>query len=146
VTSAGINDFPISCMQLHVNMKKQETISKAKDEQYALFYKFQKFANEINENKEGNNNRVLVHCAMGMSRSATGAIMFLMKLFQCGFDDVFEFVKTQRQETDPNEGFIEQLRRFETQQWQFIDKPIIDVAAIKMNAQIEAEAKALKLI
>jgi len=49
---------------------------------------------------------------MGMSRSATSAIMFIMKLFQAEFDDVFEFVKTQRTETDPNEGFVEQLKRF----------------------------------
>lgn len=81
IVEAGNYEYPISCQVLHVNMKKQETLCKAKDEQYALFYKFQKFANQINENKEGNENRVLVHCAMGMSRSATGAIMFLMKLF-----------------------------------------------------------------
>jgi protein-tyrosine phosphatase len=131
ITEAGTHDFPISTMVLHVNFKKQDTICKAKDDQYALFYKFQKFANQINEQADGNKNRVLVHCAMGMSRSATGAIMFLMRLFQCGFEDVFEFVKTQRQETDPNEGFIEQLRRFELQKWNFIEAQTIDVSAVK---------------
>ena len=28
-------------------------------------------------------------------------------------EDAFEFVKTQREATDPNDGFMEQLRSFE---------------------------------
>lgn len=33
--------------------------------------------------------------------------------------DAFEFVKTQREKTDPNEGFMEQLRRFEEAAFNF---------------------------
>ena len=75
--------------------------------------RFQRTIHAINTGNPDNKNRVLVHCAMGMSRSATSAIMFIMKLFSAEFDDVFEFVKTQREETDPNEGFVDQLKRFE---------------------------------
>ena len=105
--------YPISNQILHVNIKKQETEVKTKDHQYEQFLKIQQFFKSINTTHPENQNRVLVHCAMGMSRSATGAIMFLMKLFNCCFDDAFEFIKTQRQKTDPNEGFVEKLRYFE---------------------------------
>jgi protein-tyrosine phosphatase len=59
-----------------------------------MYAKIQKFAKTINESDPDNKGKVLVHCAMGMSRSATSVIMFLMRLFHCKFDDAFEFVKT----------------------------------------------------
>jgi len=36
-----------------------------------------------------NNNRILVHCAMGISRSAAIVIMYLMKKFSTSFESVF---------------------------------------------------------
>lgn len=56
---------------------------------------------------------------MGMSRSATSVIMFIMRLFSMKLDDAFEFVKTQREATDPNDGFLEQLRIFEKTDFSF---------------------------
>ena len=50
---------------------------------------------------------------MGKSRSATAFIMYVMRRFGISMDDAFEFCKTQRIETEPNEGFMEQLRMFE---------------------------------
>ena len=38
---------------------------------------------------EDSNNNVLIHCAMGKSRSATITIMFLMKRFSWNFEKVF---------------------------------------------------------
>lgn len=57
--------------------------------------------------------RMLIHCAMGKSRSATSFIMYVMRRFNMNVSDAFEFCYTQRQETEPNEGFMEQLRVFE---------------------------------
>lgn len=59
---------------------------------------------------------------MGMSRSATSVIMFIMRLFSMKLEDAFEFVKTQRQATDPNDGFMEQLRSFEKTSFSFQDE------------------------
>ena len=67
----------------------------------------------MNRAEGRNENCVLVHCAMGKSRSATSLIMYVMRRFGLSLDDAFEFCKTQRQETEPNEGFMEQLRVFE---------------------------------
>mmetsp|Transcript_28566 Transcript_28566/g.35337 ORF Transcript_28566/g.35337 Transcript_28566/m.35337 type:complete len:116 (-) Transcript_28566:188-535(-) len=62
---------------------------------------------------ERSQTRMLIHCAMGKSRSATSFIMYVMRRFGLGVTDAFEFCFTQRQETEPNEGFMEQLRAFE---------------------------------
>ena len=59
-----------------------------------MYVKIQKFFRKINDSNPDNQSKVLVHCAMGMSRSATSVIMFLMRTFSCKFDDAFEFVKT----------------------------------------------------
>ena len=56
---------------------------------------------------------------MGMSRSATSVIMFIMRLFSMKLEDAFEFVKTQREATDPNDGFMQQLRDFESTAFTF---------------------------
>lgn len=54
-----------------------------------------------------------------MSRSATSVIMFIMRLFGMKLEDAFEFVKTQREATDPNDGFMEQLKMFEAKAFKF---------------------------
>jgi hypothetical protein len=40
--------------------------------------------------------------------------MFVMVLLQLPFETAFRFVKTQRPEIDPNEGFVAQLKSLET--------------------------------
>jgi len=62
---------------------------------------------------EDSNHRVLIHCALGKSRSATVTIMYLMKKFQWGFEQALEYVKTKRKTVDPNYGFLKQLEEFE---------------------------------
>ena len=56
---------------------------------------------------------------MGKSRSATSFIMYIMRRFSLTMTDAFEFCFTQRKETEPNEGFMEQLRIFEANQNRF---------------------------
>ena len=56
---------------------------------------------------------------MGKSRSATSVTMFIMRLFSMKLEDAFEFVKTQREATDPNSGFLEQLSNFEETNFKF---------------------------
>ena len=73
-----------------------------------------------NFNKVSNNQNVLfVHCAMGMSRSASCVIMYIMKKFKIGFEQVFEFVQSRREKIDPNEGFIDKLKELERNHFKF---------------------------
>ena len=56
--------------------------------------------------------KVLVHCAAGVSRSASIVIAYIMWDKKMSFEEAFEFVKSKRN-IGPNNGFIEQLKLFE---------------------------------
>lgn len=58
------------------------------------------------------NKKVLVHCYYGVSRSATIVIAFIMKKYRLRYDKAFERVKAKRILTQPNTGFVQQLRLF----------------------------------
>jgi protein-tyrosine phosphatase len=68
--------------------------------------------NLLNSN---NQHRVLVHCAMGRSRSATMVIMYLMKKFDISMEIALRLAKTRREVVDPNEGFLRKLEEYETE-------------------------------
>jgi protein-tyrosine phosphatase len=54
---------------------------------------------------ESPTNRVLVHCAYGISRSSSIVIMFLMKHYSIDYEEAFRHVKTCREIIEPNQGF-----------------------------------------
>lgn len=56
---------------------------------------------------------VLVHCYMGISRSSTLVIAFLMKEYGMDYHKAFAFTKSKRDVIDPNEGFERDLKKFE---------------------------------
>ena len=49
--------------------------------------------------------RILLHCAAGVSRSASFTIAFLMKENKLSYEDAKEFVKSKRKCILPNTGF-----------------------------------------
>lgn len=55
---------------------------------------------------------VLIHCQLGMSRSATVAIAYLMRKRHEGLDSVYPEVR-QRRKVKPRDNFIDQLRVWE---------------------------------
>jgi protein-tyrosine phosphatase len=57
--------------------------------------------------------KVLVHCEVGVSRSATLAIALLMTQQRRRFFDAYRDVRTKRPEILPNIGFASQLQRLE---------------------------------
>jgi len=61
----------------------------------------------------GSGGKVLVHCKMGISRSASTVIAFAMKYFQWSMVDALEHVKASRSIIDPNTGFRHQLSVYE---------------------------------
>ena len=57
--------------------------------------------------------KVLVHCMAGASRSATVVIAYLMWVNKWKFEEAFSFVKSKRPIACPNDGFQDQLKLFE---------------------------------
>ncbi len=59
------------------------------------------------------NGKVLVHCQMGISRSPTIVIAYLMKRNDLTYDMAFNEVKLKRSIIDPNILFLSQLCDYE---------------------------------
>jgi hypothetical protein len=57
--------------------------------------------------------KVYVHCQLGVSRSASFVIAYLMKTMNMGYTDSYNFVKKKRRGILPNNGFLKQLKLFE---------------------------------
>jgi len=56
---------------------------------------------------------VLVHCAMGISRSSTIVIAYLMQKNKWDFQTAYQYVMERRPYICPNMGFRRQLKMFE---------------------------------
>merc|ERR1711941_22135 len=64
--------------------------------------------------KRNENERVLVHCQAGISRSATACLAFMMKEFNQSLECSFEQLRQQR-DVCPNFSFLGQLKVWEKQ-------------------------------
>ena len=56
--------------------------------------------------------RILVHCKMGVSRSASCVIAYLMKEYKIDVDEALKMTRNERPIVDPNEGFLRQLEEY----------------------------------
>ncbi|TMW61687.1 hypothetical protein Poli38472_010750 [Pythium oligandrum] len=59
--------------------------------------------------------RVLVHCQVGRSRSATIVLAYLIQRHHQSFQDALALVRAVRPQIQPNQGFLRQLRRWAAQ-------------------------------
>ncbi|XP_072547982.1 uncharacterized protein ssh2a isoform X2 [Salminus brasiliensis] len=57
--------------------------------------------------------KCLVHCKMGVSRSASTVIAYAMKEYGWDLDKAFEHVKDRRSVTKPNPSFMKQLEEYQ---------------------------------
>lgn len=64
------------------------------------------------EESKGN---VYVHCAAGVSRSATIVIYYIMRKKNKKYEDAYQFVKERRPSIAPNIGFVKQLKALENE-------------------------------
>ncbi|KAK7934115.1 hypothetical protein WMY93_005011 [Mugilogobius chulae] len=60
-----------------------------------------------------NSSKCLVHCKMGVSRSASTVIAYAMKEYGWSLEKSYNFVKQKRSITRPNAGFMKQLAEYE---------------------------------
>ncbi|XP_043924329.1 protein phosphatase Slingshot homolog 1 isoform X1 [Protopterus annectens] len=68
--------------------------------------------NFINKAKK-NQSKCLVHCKMGISRSASTVIAYAMKEFGWSLEKAYNYVKEKRNVTQPNKSFMRQLAEYE---------------------------------
>ncbi len=66
----------------------------------------------IDENIEKGNN-IYIHCAMGISRSASVVIGYIMRKNRMKYNDAYKYVQSKRPQIEPNFGFCCQLMMFE---------------------------------
>ncbi|KAG8591074.1 hypothetical protein GDO81_000001 [Engystomops pustulosus] len=57
--------------------------------------------------------KVLVHCKMGVSRSASTVIAHAMKEYEWTFEEALKHVKDRRSIVQPNAGFLRQLQTYQ---------------------------------
>ncbi|XP_078277917.1 protein phosphatase Slingshot homolog 1 isoform X2 [Rhinoraja longicauda] len=60
-----------------------------------------------------NHSKCLVHCKMGVSRSASTVIAYAMKEFRWSLEKAYKYVKEKRSVAQPNAGFMKQLAEYE---------------------------------
>lgn len=68
---------------------------------------------EFIENAINSGGKVLVHCAMGKSRAPTIACGYLMWKLRLSAEEALQWVMGKHHATDPNLGFLAQLRALE---------------------------------
>ena len=69
-----------------------------------------------------NNEKVLVHCMAGVSRSVSLVIYYLMKKHRMTFNQSFSYVKNIRSIANPNDSFKAQLLGYESKRYLFTEK------------------------
>jgi dual specificity phosphatase 12 len=83
------------------------------NEEENILFNFDSIYNFIEEGRESG--AVLIHCYGGISRSATISIAYLIKKEKIPFEKAFEILKGLKEDINPNEGFINQLKLFDSQ-------------------------------
>ena len=77
--------------------------------------------NAISEMKLHPKNKVLVHCAQGVSRSSTAIAVFLMCKLKIEAKKVVDYLKFKRHMVEPNSGFWAQLLKVEEAGYKICD-------------------------
>eukprot|EP00002_Diphylleia_rotans_P011408 TRINITY_DN2255_c0_g1_i3.p1 TRINITY_DN2255_c0_g1~~TRINITY_DN2255_c0_g1_i3.p1 ORF type:complete len:488 (+),score=65.42 TRINITY_DN2255_c0_g1_i3:100-1563(+) len=97
--------YPCSIVYHKVELEDEETSNLLQyfDETYSFI-----------ENARVSHRKVLVHCYAGVSRSASVVIAYMMKRFSLGFEEAFQRVRQSRACVNPNPGFVQQLRMYES--------------------------------
>ena len=91
---------------------KYRQISVADESQTDLLSRFEE-AHQFIDEARGAGGAILVHCAAGVSRSATIVISYVMREDGKTYEEAFDFVKEKRSVVCPNRGFVEQLQKWE---------------------------------
>ncbi len=90
---------------LHLEIEDKEDV--------LLKDRFDETIDFMNKAFENPSNRILVHCNLGISRSTTLILAYLMKTYNATLLEAFRFLRHRRPIICPNIGFLRQLARYE---------------------------------
>jgi len=105
VSSEVDNFFPETFKYLNIRVLDIDQTDLIKE-----FDRTNKFIQEAKEQATS----CLVHCKMGVSRSASVCLAYLMKEYDWSYDQAFSYTKQRRQCINPNDGFKSQLATYES--------------------------------
>ena len=101
------------CINKKLPKNIKELHLKIKDSDNFELYNYFDNANEFINKCKAEGNILLVHCKLGISRSPSFIIAYLIKNNKMSAEEALEFVKQKRNQIKPNEGFINQLQEYE---------------------------------
>jgi len=113
VTTEIDNFFPDTFQYMNIPVRDNEETDLLR-----YFNESNRFINAAKD--EGKN--VLVHCKMGISRSATIVTAYVMKTSEWGLRRSMEHVKKKRNCVKPNPNFMKQLEVYEVRLSAFVSK------------------------
>ena len=114
--SNGINNILNCASECHNNKLPkdiQEIHLKIKDVDNFNISDYFEEANEYINRCKLESHKLLVHCKLGISRSTSLIIAYLVKYDKFTVNDALNFVKNKRNQIKPNKGFMNQLYEYE---------------------------------
>lgn len=108
----GITNILIVAEELRINFK-DDFIYKKLEVQDTPWENIAKFFDETFDFVEEAKGNVYIHCAAGVSRSASVVIAYVMRKEGKTLEEALEFVKGRRYAVNPNDGFRKQLKEYE---------------------------------
>ncbi|RNA03395.1 Dual specificity phosphatase [Brachionus plicatilis] len=93
-------------------LKKYKQIPADDNFYYNIRLNFEEAFQMIDEARQ-TNGKILVHCAMGISRSATIVIGYLMSRYKMSLFSAYNHVKSKRSQINPNKHFMRTLEIYE---------------------------------
>lgn len=130
ISDAQSSDYDVIISMCKTNIKyknKYHYIFDIDDDILEDILRYLPETTEIIEKHLKMNHKILVHCMMGMSRSASVVIAYLMRYKRMNFPSALYYVKSKRPIVSPNPGFINQLKEYAL----FISEKPIDVEKAK---------------
>ncbi len=112
----GINyilNCAYDCKNTHLPKCITELHLKVRDESdFEIFEYFEK-ANAFINQVRSKGGIILIHCKLGISRSPSFVLAYLMKYYNFSFENALKFLRKRRPQVNPNEGFMDYLDKYE---------------------------------
>lgn len=97
---------------LHIELEDKEDV--------LLKDRFDEAIRFMNMAFQNPSNRILIHCNLGISRSSTLILAYLMKTYNATLHEAYRFLRHRRPIVCPNMGFLRQLIDYEQNLFSYV--------------------------